>query len=85
MVLPPLKYTSTPCFLQMFLQLSPMPFYIWYYNVRLSGIRVIVTVGPFVVSLAKHGQNKEDSHNDIHPNGQAQNGNQNNQQGNQRG
>ena len=59
-------------------------FYIWYYNVGLSGIHVIVIVGPFVVSLAKQHQNKEDSHNDSHQNGQAQNGNQNNQQGNQR-
>ena len=29
MVLPPLKYISTPCFLQMFLQLSLMP---WMYE-----------------------------------------------------
>ena len=29
MVLPPLKHISTPCFLQMFLQLSPMP---WIYG-----------------------------------------------------
>ena len=26
-------------------------FYVWYYNVELSGISVIVVVGPFVVSF----------------------------------
>ena len=35
--------------------------------------------------LAKQGLNKENSHNCSHPNGQAWNGNANNQQGNQRG
>ena len=29
MVLPPLKNISTPCFLQMFLQFSPMPWCVW--------------------------------------------------------
>ena len=36
MVLPPLKNISTPCFLQMFLQLSPMPW--MYVSITIKGL-----------------------------------------------
>ena len=51
MVLPPLKYISTPCFLQMFLQAFTHALYVWYYYVGLFGTCIIVLVGPLFLLL----------------------------------
>ena len=51
MVLPPLKYILTPCFLQIFLKLSPMP---WMYGTTMYGLLLlplllVVLVVPWLV------------------------------------